>query len=400
MAGSEVAAGRPCLRCKNPDAPYELRNVPACQDCFIDYVDSKAVKRLTVLQRETRTSSRPEPRRYVAGLSFGPCSTVLTQILDKQARYHASRKGSSPFEPLVVHIDTDLSSSNSNNPADAADDTPAQRLLAKYRERFPNVSFECVHLSKVLNLKTIDWTTLPLTAAAGNENETERLRRFFDSLPSVTSRADCLRLFIRHLLLNVAMQRSYSALLFGHSTTTLASLTLSEVANGRGFAVPWQINDGLFTVCTYGGADSDCAGGVQDRDDGKVQFPIYYPLREILKAEVVTYLGTTPSVRDLVPCDNASSSVVSHKDQSIEEVMARYFEGVEGPYSGIVTNVVRTAGKLDRLVSSHYCRLCGVTLDEEGDSTWAGELGDDPADGATNSDVGKLCYGCKRSLGG
>ncbi|KAL6875954.1 hypothetical protein HDV57DRAFT_163230 [Trichoderma longibrachiatum] len=390
MAGPEVAS-RPCLRCKNPDAPYELRNVAACQDCFIDYVDSKAVKRLTVLQRETRTSSRPEPRRYVAGLSFGPCSTALTQILDKQAKYHASRKGSSPFEPLVVHIDTDLSSSNNNN-NNLADDTPAQRLLAKYRERFPNVSFECIHLSKVLGLKTIDWTALPVAVAAG-ENDTERLRHFFSALPSVTSRADCLRLFVRHLLLGVAMERSYSALLLGHSTTALASLTLSEVANGRGFAVPWQINDGPFTVCTYGSA----AG--QD-DAGKVQFPIFYPLREILKAEVVTYLSTTPSVRDLVPADSAPSSVVSHKDQSIEEVMARYFEGVEGPYAGIVTNVVRTAGKLDRLVTSRYCRLCGITLDEEGDSTWAGELGDDPAEGGGNGDTGKLCYGCKRSLGG
>ncbi|EGR53000.1 uncharacterized protein TRIREDRAFT_54722 [Trichoderma reesei QM6a] len=383
MAGPALA-GRPCLRCKNPDAPYELRNVAACQ--------------LTVLQRETRTSSRPEPRRYVAGLSFGPSSTVLTQILDKQAKYHASRKGSSPFEPLVVHIDTDLSNSSSS-----AADAPAQRLLAKYRERFPNVSFECVHLSKVLALKTIDWTALPIAAsAAAGENDTERLRHFFDALPSVTSRADCLRLFIRHLLLGVAMERSYSALLLGHSTTALASLTLSEVANGRGFAVPWQINDGAFTVCTYGGRSADGDGaGAQDQDDGKVQFPVYYPLREILKAEVVTYLGTTPSVRDLVPADNSSSSsVVSHKDQSIEEVMARYFEGVEGPYSGIVTNVVRTAGKLDRLVSSRYCRLCGITLDEEGDSTWAGELGDDPAEGAGGSDAGKLCYGCKRSLGG
>ncbi|KAL6862061.1 hypothetical protein J3F83DRAFT_746597 [Trichoderma novae-zelandiae] len=394
MAGPQVVS-RPCMRCKNPDAPYELRNVATCQACFIDYVDSKAVKRLTVLQRETRTSTKPEPRRYVAGLSFGPCSTALTQILDKQARYHAARKGSSPFEPLVVHIDTDLA-----HPADARG-SPAQRLLAKYRERFPNVSFECVHLSKVLGLATIDWTALPVVAAGDDDDDdTRRLQHLFSSLPSVTSRADCLRLFIRHLLLDVALQRSYSALLLGHSTTALASLTLCEVANGRGFAVPWQINDGLFTVCTYSGTDAASTGEPGD-DDAKVQFPIYYPLREILKAEVITYLSTTPSIQALIPPDNASSSVVSHKDQSIEEVMARYFEGVEGPYAGIATNVVRTAGKLDRLVASRYCRLCGITLDEEGDSTWAGELGDDhPAEAAAHPDTGKLCYGCKRSLGG
>ncbi|RFU75452.1 hypothetical protein TARUN_6785 [Trichoderma arundinaceum] len=358
-----------------------------------NYVDSKAVKRFTVLQRETRTSTKPEPRRYVAGLSFGPSSTALTQILDKTAKYHASRKGSSPFEPLVVHIDTDLS-----HPADAHD-TPAQRLLVKYRERFPNISFECVHLSKVLGVNTIDWAMLPI---AKDGSDAQRLQDFFSSLPSVTSRADSLRLFIRHLLLDVAIGRSYSALLFGHSTTALASLTLSEVANGRGFSVPWQINDGLFTICTYPRNEDPASAGEPSQEDAKIQFPIYYPLREILKAEVITYLSTTPSIQDLIPSpDKTPSSVVSHKDQSIEEVMARYFDGVEGPYSGIVTNVVRTAGKLDRLVTSHYCRLCGITLDEEGDSTWAGELGDELADGSTaTSDTGKLCYGCKRSMGG
>lgn len=344
-----------------------------------------------MLQRETRTSSKPEPRRYVAGLSFGPSSTALTQILDKTAQYQASRKGSSPFEPLVVHIDTDLS-----HPADALD-TPAQKLLARYREKFPNVSLECVHLSKVLSVKTIDWTTIPIP---GDGSDVERLQQFFSSLPSVTSRADSLRLFIRHLLLHVAMERSYSALLFGHSTTALASLTLSEVANGRGFAVPWQISDGLFAVCTYHRAADPAGAGESSQEGSKIQFPIYYPLREILKNEIVIYLSTMPSVQDLIPAvDKTSSSVVSHKDQSIEEVMARYFDGVEGPYAGIVTNVVRTAGKLDRLETSQYCRLCGVTLDEEGDSTWAGELGDDPADGSLTN-KGKLCYGCKRSMGG
>ncbi|UKZ78211.1 hypothetical protein TrVFT333_005946 [Trichoderma virens FT-333] len=391
MAGSQVPS-RPCMRCKAPDAAFELRNVATCQDCFIDYVDSKAVKRFTVLQRETRTSTKPEPRRYVAGLSFGPSSTVLTQILDKTAKYHASRKGSSPFEPLVVHVDTDLSNRTDSQ------DTPARRLLAKYRERFPNVSFECIHLSKVLSVKTIDWTGLPVPAG---ESDAERLQLFFSSLPSVTSRADSLRLFIRHLLLDVAVERSHSALLFGHSTTALAALTLSEVANGRGFAVPWQINDGLFTVCTYRPSADQASAGEASQEDAKIQFPIYYPLREILKAEVMTYLGATPSVQELVPSpDGAASSVVSHKDQSIEEVMARYFDGVEGPYSGIVTNVVRTAGKLDRLVTSHYCRLCGITLDQEGDSTWAGELGDDLVQDAGSADTGKLCYGCKRSMGG
>lgn len=235
-----------------------------------------------------------------------------------------------------------------------------------------------------------------------------RLRAFFDSLPSVTSRADVMRLMIRHLLIHVATERSYSALLLGHNTTSLASLTLSEVANGRGFAVPWQVNDGFFTVCTY---DQNPAEGQLAAETSRTEFPIYHPLREVLGAEVAIYIDLIPSLQGLVspslsfPASStsgkvSSGSVVSHKDMSIEEVTARYFVGVEGPYSGIVANVVRTSGKLDRLTGSTFCRLCGITLDDEGDSVWAGELGDEPEQGSASGTSGKLCYGCKRSING
>jgi cytoplasmic tRNA 2-thiolation protein 2 len=176
-------------------------------------------------------------------------------------------------------------------------------------------------------------------------------------------------------------------LLLGHSTTALAALTLAEVAGGRGFSVPWQVNDGQFPLRTYG-----------DMEDGNTvpdQYPIYYPLREVFLEELKTYLAIIPSVAELIPADaTAAASVVSHKDLSIEEVMNRYFQGVEGAYTGIIANVVRTAGKLDRASSQGSCRLCGVTLDEHGDSTWAGEMGDDEGENSG------LCYGCKRSING
>ncbi|KOS19095.1 Cytoplasmic tRNA 2-thiolation protein 2 [Escovopsis weberi] len=415
----------PCRRCKEPDAPYKLRSLPTCRGCVVDYVESKVVKRFGVLTKETRTSTKPVPRRYLAGLSFGPSSSLLAQLLDKTAEYHASRKASSPFEPLVVHVDTDLSRPAPDAPADA--DTPAALRLAKYRQRFPHVAFECVHLTKALALKTIDWSALPPlpeTAAAaaagagtpgtGTETSTaddaDRLRRFFDALPSPSSRADVLRLLVRHILLHVAMERSYSALLLAHNTTTLASLTLAEVANGRGFAVPWEVNDGLFTVCTY--EQQDQRTGHPGRETSRTQFPIYHPVREVLKSEVSLYIDLVDSLADLVPRPGgtpaAAAAVVSHRDLSIEDVMARYFDNVEGPHSGIIANVVRTAGKLDRpAAGSAFCCLCGIVLDEDGDSRWAGELGDSPAEAAEGAEQeqdraapSRLCYGCKRSING
>lgn len=315
----------------------------------------------------------------------------MANVLDGSARFHSSRKSSPAFEPLVVHVDTDLSHSG------LAQDTPAHELLARYRERFPNLTFEYVHLSQVLSIRSMDWSSLLGKADCFSncgDDDTRKLRTFLDSLPSTTSRADMLRLLVRNLLLHMALNKSSSALLLGHSTTALAALTLSEVANGRGFTIPWQINDGPCRLRLYA-QDSDPLDGNETQ---WAEMPVYYPLREILRNEITLYLDLVPSLRDLVPTDDASSTtVVSHKDLSIEEVMRRYFDRVEGPYSGIVTNVVRTTGKLDRAAAFDGCPMCGLGLDEQGDSRWAGELGDDlekPGSWA------HLCYGCKRTMGG
>lgn len=349
-----------------------------------------------MMHRDIRASADLAPRHYLAGLSFGASSTCLAQILDDTARHHAERPASSPFQPLLVHVDTDLSSS-------AEADTPAQRRLARYREKYPHVSFECVHLSRALALNTVDWSALLPDqqipdAGADDKTNAETLRRLFDALPSVTSRADVLRQLVRHLLLDAARAGSYDAVLLGHSTSALAALTLAEVANGRGFSVPGQVGDGLQTVCTY------------DRHTGaetsRASFPVYYPLRENLKSELVGYMDLIPLLADMKAeklvdgLEGSGAAVVSHRDVSIEEVMQRYFDGVEGPYAGIVANVVRTAGKLDRVAGSAYCRLCGMTLDESGDDRWAGDLGRDSGDSAAESHKGKLCYGCRRSVSG
>lgn len=357
-------------------------------------MEAKVRKSLGTLHKETRTSTDLQPRRYLAGLSFGISSTVLTQILDGTAEYHSTKKSSSSFEPLVVHVDTDLS------PRSPGEESPAQRLLAKYRQRYPHVSFDCVHLSKALSLKTVDWSALPLPSEGGDADDdadADRLRRLFDALPSVTSRADILRQLVRHILIDTALQRDYSTLLLGHSTSALAALTLAEVANGRGFSVPSQVNDGPHTICTYGGDDE----GSGSSSRGSMEFPIYFPLREVFKNEIATYMDIVPSLADMKnPDASDAANVVSHKDLSIEEVMQRYFDGVEGPYSGIVANVVRTTAKLDRVAGAAYCRLCGMTLDEHGDSRWAGDLGHDSGDVTTPNQLGKLCYGCRRSVSG
>ncbi|KAF4979322.1 hypothetical protein FZEAL_4444 [Fusarium zealandicum] len=337
-------------------------------------------KRLGVLHKDIRISKELVARRYLAGLSFGPSSSVLAELLDESTRRYASNKASSAFEPIIVHIDTELSPTG---------ESAARRLIEEYRQRFTHVELECIPLTDVLGVKSIDWSTLPLDTSTPGQDPAARLRRLFEALPTVTSRADILRQLLRHLLLHTARERSCTALLLGHSTTALAALTLSEVANGRGFAVPLQVADGMSSVCTYEATSEGTA-----KETGRVDFPVYYPMREVFRNEILQYIDLVPSLKDLVPSEKAGTtaggSVVSHKDLSIDEVMARYFESVEEGYSGIVANVVRTTGKLERTAGNSSCGSCGMTIDAEGDSRWAGELGDDIREehGGT-----RLCYG-------
>jgi cytoplasmic tRNA 2-thiolation protein 2 len=119
-------------------------------------------------------------------------------------------------------------------------------------------------------------------------------------------------------------------------------------------------------------------------------------MRETFRNEVNIYNLLVPALAEIAPSTDASPGVVSHKDISIDEVMTRYFDGVEESLSGIVANVVRTTGKLSRMRGDAQCGLCGATMDEQGDTRWAGELGEEESDWQTT----RLCYGCKRSING
>lgn len=344
---------------------------------------------------------RPEEKRtcrYLAALSFGPSSAALTRMLSENLAYvrtKANPKIPVAYELLVLHVDTDL---RSRGPGEASE---AEKLLGRYRERFPGLEFRCVPLSDALKLRSVDWSALP--GAGVSSDPAERMRTLFDGLPSVTSKADVLRLLIRHLLLAQAVENGCEALLMGCTTTALAELTLAEVAKGRGFSVPWQINDGPFPL-----PDGLLSSLPTSEQNGATPntIHIYYPLRDVFRKEIHSYLDICePPLTDLVVSPEsdttAGSAVVSHRDLSIEETMTRYFESVEESYPAVVTNVVRTTGRLGRAGpgEGEACSVCGMAVDESGDARWKGEIGAE-VKGSEEGGAPRLCYGCERSTHG
>ncbi|CAK7269744.1 Cytoplasmic tRNA 2-thiolation protein 2 [Sporothrix epigloea] len=376
---------------------------------------TKTVKRLEVLNRETRSSHTGRPsgdgssssfRRFYAGLSFGPSSAALVDVCEQIILDRLSRGRDAAFSLHAVHIDTDLEEPSSESLVD--------ERLDRWRSRYPRFTFERIPLMDVLHLAAIDWEALlpPSTpsSTATMPPSPAQLRALLNSLPSATSRRDMLDLLVRRLLISRAASTTdtpaYDALLLGCSTTALAERTLTATAKGRGFSLPWQINDGVV-------------------DDGEGHpIPLYYPVRELFRNELVLYLNTVAqpplTEGDLVLLPESTTftpAVVSHKDLSIEEVMTRYFAEVELNYPSIMANVVRTTAKLERhgygpddghghehADGGHKvigCRVCGMPLDEAGNERWKGETGHLDGFGSSSSGrLGQLCYGCERSIHG
>ncbi|KAK2604836.1 hypothetical protein N8I77_007734 [Diaporthe amygdali] len=372
---------------------------PTCGPCYRRYVQMKAVKRLEVASKELRAAPT-QTKKVLVGLSFGVSSSSLISILDESAKNQLKKRPTPAYDPVVVHVDTDMHEQTSPSPPET------QRILDKFSERYPRFKFRRIPLAAVLGLDTIDWSALPIAPSGGEEGgkaPEERLHDFFARLPSTTSRADIMRLFVRHVLISAALEEGCHALLLGYSTTALAALTLSETAKGRGFTLPWMTTDGPQPIQTFAASPQNGTGpGAAPETAGRevARLPVYYPLREVFRNELVAYTDlVSPPLTDLVLSSDAtgsSSTVVSHKDVSIDDVMARYFDEVEASYPSIVANVVRTTAKLERLGENGddiSCGLCGMGLDEQGDERWKGEIGD-----ADAGEYGKLCYGCQRAM--
>jgi len=370
--------------------------------CFKSYIFNKILKRLGTMRRELLGPALGKPRtlRYLVGLSGGVSSAALVHMLAENRSYLLSSEKSKnvpmAFEALVVHVDTDFT------PRTGDEGSPAGNLMEQFAERFPGIEFRCVPLAAAMEVEGIDWGALfPGHEGSGSINGEEqppetRLQGIFSQLPSLTSRADLLRILIRHVLLSEAARNECDALLLGCSTTALAEMTLSEVAKGRGFSVPWQVNDGPFPLPQRPTSQD----GAEER---RRMINLYYPLRDVFRKEITTYLQvSSPKIDDMIvhTLRHSEKAVVSHKDVSIEEAIARYFETVEEGYPAVVANVVKTTGKLSRAEdeASEFCLLCGMGVDEQGDTRWKGEIGLENPTSQEGKD--QLCYGCERSIRG
>ncbi|RDL39711.1 Cytoplasmic tRNA 2-thiolation protein 2 [Venustampulla echinocandica] len=376
MSGAEIteagAENALCKRCHQYPITHQIRSEHVCKNCFIQYVMTKAVKRMETYRVRGPST---QVRKLLLPFSFGPSSASLLYMLDQHIQGQFDRRRRAAYELYVVHIDLYL------DPADRKD---ASELLEKYEARFPRHTYLSIGLEEALLLDDIDWKALNIERPPETDVQrpaAERLQHLLGSMSSATSRADIASTLLTRLLVDTAKRNNCDSVLFGDSTTRLAEKTLTETAKGRGFALPWQVSD---KASPYGIAFN-------------------YPLRDLLKKEIVAYTTlTTPPLSDLVIYQEPLSHIsASSKSTTIDDLMAQYFQSVEENYPSIVANVVRTSSKLQSPTTDDTteCGLCGlpVARGTDGIHGWGGDQ--NPGSQPTNENrSGILCYGCSRSM--
>jgi cytoplasmic tRNA 2-thiolation protein 2 len=341
-----------CKRCNILEAALTIRSEPLCQDCFAKYLHTKVIKRMEAFR--TRHSTADQERVLLLPISFGVSSVTLLHILDKHLKAQSERTHRTGFALHVLFVESD----------DAVDPSAPESKLISLKERYPNHSY----------------STIPLSRVFGDAEPERKLEAFFATLPSATSRADVASILRTRLIVQFAQVHSCEGILWGDSTTKLAEKVLSETAKGRGFTIPWQVADGMTPFGT----------------------PFYYPMRDVLKKELAAHADiVAPPLTPLMDAATFAPTQAppSARNTTIDVLMKQYFESVEESYPSIVSNVVRTSGKLQAPPDPNVetCRLCRLPVD--GDQLGIHGWGGDQADltDAAEDRLG-LCYGCARSV--
>ena len=344
----------------------------------MNYVSTKCVKRIETYKIRTSNSPTKAPKKMLLPISFGPSSMSLLYILDNQLQSQIKRMGRTNYELYPVFV--------ACGPYSVAERESLDMKLKESSIRFPTFNFIKSDLTRAIDPDIVDLKAAGIEIAQSSMEITpeQRLQNIFDVMPSSSSKADLKATLMTRLFVDLAKTHKCESILFGDSTTRLAEKTLSETSMGRGFSLPWQVSDGMSPY------------GVDFR----------YPLRDLLKKELVTFTTLIePSLTNLVISEASKTNVsASAKSTTIDDLMAQYFESVEENFPSIVANVVRTTSKLQPAsnIGSTACALCGLPVAEgtDGIHGWGGDQSFDARQTKKADDHATLCYGCSRSVNG
>jgi cytoplasmic tRNA 2-thiolation protein 2 len=362
--GSDIAW---CKRCKDKQSVLTSRSEGFCASCFLEYIRIKVLKKLPS-EYQPRNVKPGHAKTLLLPVSFGHSSLALFHILARQLERQATQSRKNGFFLHVLHVDRSL-----NAQSDSVE------KLGKLKEMMPGFEYSTIRVEDIYQQDTSNETSNG-DGVANTLSSTERLRELLDSLTSSSSREDVLQILFIRSIVSFAQAHECAGVLWGDSTSRLAERVMSETAKGRGFSLPWQLDDG---ETPYG-------------------IPFYFPSREVFRKELGSFLALAdPDLAKFAEqssLDEKKNLPKLASSNTIDLLLHSYFDSAEDSHPGLLSNVVRTSNRLEpKAVGMQRCKLCKmpVTKTQLGIESWKGiqNLNGDLG----NEDYG-LCYGCSRSV--
>ena len=344
------------------------------RECFSNYVGSKIFKQFSDFR--VRQYKNAERRKTLLALSLGVSSLVLLHMLQEHIKRQLERTGRQAYEVWVVHVEESGSKEGS----------PLTQLLVQIKSEYPSHVYHVCHYEDIFSERhDVDNLAFPesLPQAGEQLQAADRLEAYFNALPSASSVEDVKSIIKKKLIIQKARELGCETILWGDSTTRLAEKSLAETAKGRGFSLPWLMDEGT------------SAHGVTFK----------YPLQDLLRREIISFaVASQLWFNKFIGCERSTHKpAVSSRYTTIDELMVRYFGTVEDNYPSIVSNVVKTGGKLRAPEESQEwkrCKLCDLPVPSEALGVTGREGNSEKLVARANERMGVLCYGCCRSVQG
>lgn len=308
-----------------------------------------------------QADSQNKSSRVLVPLSLGSSSTVMLDVLnDTLNEQKVTQRQRTGFyvDVLLCHFESEFQDLRRRVEEISA---------ARYSDNQDNINFHFIKLESFFEGN--DFQKLIINdeylCSAKFDSSSYGIKDLLEQCPNRSSREDLLAFIIRRLVKRYAYQNNHRAILWGHSMTKLADETMSLIVKGRGEHISSLLDDSQL--------DQDYAG----------KFKHLYPLKDVLLSEVDAYcyscglekhlVNYTPQDTLLLEKSSKSKSVGKLiKNMTINEMVRKYFDDIEGDYSNVISTVVRTADKLgepQRVYPHFKCSICRGNIHSRG-SDW------------------------------
>ncbi|KAL4904827.1 hypothetical protein BDW74DRAFT_22312 [Aspergillus multicolor] len=363
MPGKQLS--NTCVDCRNADSVLTIRGRSLCRECYIRFVGYKVFKRMEKY-RLRRDLPMNGPCPVLLPLSYGLSSSVLLHMVHAQIeRLHSKPHAPPGFELQVLIVEP--SSISPLSP-------PHNEAFQLLQQQYPHASFTKLPLHGVFEHVPGLGDILKEYAGPGFTDDVslspkDHLDAFRASITSATSIADVDSVLLNRLIVSFAKSLGCLGIIWGDSDDRLAAKTLASVSKGRGSSLTWQVSDG---TSPFG-----------------LEFT--FPLRDLFTSELQNYANFFPELTDVIIPDAPLSDNILTKNLSIDQLMMRYVSSQGAKYPGVMSNVTRTANKLEAsrmATDGSRCALCDTLVcNPEGTSSHF----------QLATDSTKFCYACERS---